>query len=225
MDSKGKALLGLVVACGAGLSVMGATVVTEHKPTLLQRLLSDDTHEIREAENEIITSRKRLIEDLKSMVGKSENRTRRQLSVRAAILILGEMRAVECVELLVQNIEFPYVREPDSEPRPGPPVGAGTIGVGLKAVERSYPAVQSLVKIGEPCIDEIMKKLSVTNNVAELNACLAVLVGLRDRPYVIGMLERAVEEETDPKHVERLQRAINELMREDDENRKAGGSG
>ena len=183
------------------------------KTSTLERLLSNDVNVIEKAKNELITTRKDLIERLIKIVNQKENRIKREASVRAAIIVLGEMRAVEAIELLVDNIGFPYVREPYSEPRPGPLAGSGTIGRGLSGIQKTYPGVGALIKIGEPCLRHVIDKLSSTGGVSEQQACLGVLVGLRQRDFVVDMLKEAANKETDTKKKDRLQSSLDLLKR------------
>jgi hypothetical protein len=196
----------------ASLLSVGALPATK-KISTLERLLSNDVNVIEEAKDELIATRRNLIEGLIKIVNQKENRIKREASVRAAIIVLGEMRAVEAVELLVDNIGFPYVMEPWSEPRPGPPAGMGTIGLGLSRIQKTYPAVGALVKIGEPCLNAVINKIASTENVNEQKACLGVLINLKPRNSVICMLEDAANKETDTKKKDRLQHSLDMLKR------------
>ncbi len=202
--------LALILLCVGSLLAVGG-YREEKQTTAVERLLSKDGQEIYEAQNELLTARKDLIARLINIVKNNENRLKRQASVRAAMFILGEMRAVEAIGVLAEHIGFPYIREPGGEPRPGPPVGMGTIRRGLKGTQKTYPAVEALVKIGEPCLDDVITKLSSTDHVLEEKACLGVLVGLRQRDSVIEMLKDAMKKKTDTKKKDRLQRGLDLL--------------
>jgi len=180
----------------------------EKQTTSVERLLSKDGQEIYEAQNELLTARKDLIARLINIVKNNENRLKRQASVRAAMFILGEMRAVEAIEALVEHIGFPFVYE-------GEPmivdIEGGMIHRGLKGIGKTYPAVSALIKIGEPCLGDVITKLSSTDHLLEEKACLGVLVGLRQRDSVIEMLKDAIKKKTDSKKKDRLQRGLDLL--------------
>lgn len=181
------------------------------KTSTLERLLSNDVNVIEEAKDELIATRKYLIDGLIKIVNQKENRIKREASVRTAIIVLGEMRAVEAVQVLVDNIGFPYVMEPWSEPMPGPPAGMGTIVPGLNGIQKTYPAVGSLVMIGEPCLDAVINKMASTENVNEQKACLGVLIGLRQRDFMIEMLNDKINKEKDSEKRDRLKNCLNIL--------------
>lgn len=201
------ALASLFVASLPSVGTVSGTKET----SALKRLLSNDFNEIKEAQDEIVTSRKNLISGLINIVEQKENRIKKESSVRAAIFILGEMRAVEAVQVLVGHIGFPHVTEQWREPTPGPPAGMGTIRSGLSGIQKTYPAVGALIKIGEPCLGHVIDKLSSTDNISEQKACLGVLVGLRQRDSVIHMLKDAINKETDTKKKDRLQSSLDLL--------------
>jgi len=182
----------------------------EEKPTPVERLLSKDGKEIYEAQNELFTARKDLIGQLINIVKDKQNRLRRRASVRAAMFILGEMRAVEAVQVLVDHIGFPQVYEYTGESIPVDAEG-GMLHRGIKGFQKTYPAVKALIKIGEPCFSDLISKLSSTDHMTEKKACLGVLVGLRQRDSVIEMLKDAIKKETDTQKKDRLQSSLDLL--------------
>jgi len=180
------------------------------KLTPIERLLSKDGQEIYQAQNELITSRKDLITQLIDIIKEKENRIKNQASVRAAMFILGEMRAVEAVQVLVDHIGFPQVYEYTGESIPVDAEG-GMLHRGIKGFQKTYPAVKALIKIGEPCFSDLISKLSSTDHMTEKKACLGVLVGLRQRDSVIEMLKDAINKETDTQKKDRLQSSLDLL--------------
>lgn len=212
--------LALVLLCVGGMLVINACrkqkkVIEppqreKHKPNNVEGLLSKDGEVIHEVQNELLAARKHLITRLIGIIKEKENRTKNQASVHAAILILGEIRALEAIEALVEYIGFPRLYETE----------AGIISVqggsmldrGLKGIGNTYPAVQALINIGEPCLDNVIDKLSLTDHLAERTPCLAVLVGLRQRHSVIDMLKEAMNKEGDTKKRDRLQSSLDLLI-------------
>jgi hypothetical protein len=179
----------------------------------LEGLLSEDATTIKEAQDKLVAERKALISQLMSVIGEKENRQRRQASVEAAMYVLGEMRAVEAVEVLAEHIGFPYVQEAPDEPY-AIMGGMGRTGRGWRGMERASRAVPALIKIGEPCLDKVTDELSETGNINKQWACLAVLVRLKGgEPSVVAMLKDRIEKQTDPKKKEGLQRGLELLVR------------
>jgi len=183
----------------------------ETKPTPIERLLSKDGQEIYAARNELLAAKKDLIAKLIDIIKEKENLLNNQPSVRAAIFILGEMRAVEAIDVLVDQIGFPRIYEGE----------AGIVGLeggtmfhrGLKNIGKVYPAAGALIKIGEPCLDAVVTKLASTVGIFEPKACLGVLVGLRGRDSTAEMLKAAIERETDAKKKERLESSLDMLAK------------
>lgn len=199
----------ILLFCVVCLLTIGAAQ-EDRKPTIIDRLLSKDNIEVYEAQNELIAARKDLIAQLITIIKDKENLTRKKASVRAAIFLLGEMRATEAIETLVEHISYPFVYE--ERALIVQEIHGGMISRGLKDMGRTYPAVRALIKIGEPCISSIITKLALTENVSEEKACLGVLVGLRQRDFVIGMLKETISKETDSKK-RRLQSSLDLLSR------------
>ncbi len=201
--------LALILLCVGSLLAVGGCR-EEKQATAVERLLSKDGQEINEVQNELLTARKDLIARLINIVDEKENRLTRRASVRATIFILGEMRAVEAVQVLVDHIGFPQVYEYTGESIPVDAEG-GMLHRGIKGFQKTYPAVKALIKIGEPCLSDLISKLSSTDHMTEEKACLGVLVSLRQRDSVIEMLKDAIKKETDTKKKDRLQRGLDLL--------------
>ncbi|MHC4646344.1 MAG: hypothetical protein ACYTBJ_12660 [Planctomycetota bacterium] len=206
--------LAAITACAVGVFLMGAGVekaLKEEKLPAIERLLVDDSQTIKQAQDELVAARKELISRLVDIIGKVENRVKKRASVRAAMYVLGEMRAVEGIDVLVEHIAFPWVREPWPEWYPGPGVSGGTWQKGLKGIGKIFPAVDALIKIGEPCLGRVMQKLVSTDRMLEEDACLGVLVGLREKMVVEQMLKEGAEKEPDPSKKKRFVRSLQTL--------------
>jgi hypothetical protein len=93
------------------------------------------------------------------------------------------------VEALVSNIGFPVVSR-ESDPDVPRHVGMGDFG-------KPLPAVDALIKIGEPCLIRIIKKIGEADHVTEHKACLRVLLALQGRETTEAMMKDALEKETD----------------------------
>lgn len=203
MVSYSKVVLVSLCTCG----VLVATGCKRHKEVSApERLLHKDGAEVKQARDELVAARKVLVGDLVAIIKEKKNRLRKRASVEAAMFVLGEMRAVEAVEVLVDHIGFPYVHEGGGY---APlEVEGGMWHKGLKGIGRIYAAAQALIKIGEPCIESIMNKLSVTEGMNERLACFGVLVDLKGEATGQSMLKDAIEGETESKKKERLQRSL-----------------
>jgi len=174
--------------------------------TAVQRLMSKDGEILFPARDELVAARKQLIGELIAIIEEKENRIGKQASVRAAMYVLGEMRAVEAIDVLVEYIGFPRVMGV------GEPVvtdvSASMLSHNLKDTREIYPAVDALIKIGEPCLDTVVAKLG---SPVSIRACLAVLVGLRGRDFTVETLTAAIEKESDAKKKVRLEASLKVL--------------
>ena len=172
----------------------------------VERLMSSDGEVLFPARDELIAARKELIDQLIAIISEKENRIGKPASVRAAMYVLGEMRAVEAIDVLIEYMGFPRIFE---EGQLAPiSVDGGTMGRSLKATRRIYPGVDALIKIGEPCVDPVVGKLGSSVN---MRACLGVLVGLRGRDWTIETLTTAMEKETDAEKKRWLKRSLDVL--------------
>ncbi len=172
------------------------------KEPAVKRLLSKDASTREEAQQELLAARTDLISQLISIVDSEENHQTRRESVRATMFILGEMRATEAVSVLVKYIAF--ADEPTVLTATPHRLGSGPLS--------QVPAVEALVKIGEPCLKAIIGKLATTYNVREQAACIRVLIELRERDAASAMLADAIAKEQDTKKRERLHSSRGRLL-------------
>ena len=195
-------ILGIVFA-GSAATLLAAespkpskTVETE----TVRLLLSKNYRTQEKAKKQIFEERKKMTSELTAIIADPENHAYRRESVRKAMSCLGELRAVEGIEVLVTYIGFPSVHHPDAGEYPGPPGGGrnkpplkGSPGES-KWLAWKFPAIPALINIGEPCIDAVIGKLSTTDNILEHRLCTAVLKELEQHPSVREKLERAIKE-------------------------------
>jgi hypothetical protein len=171
------------------LIIFSSTASAGDLKELAEGLLSEKV-EIREhARKELLTNLMEAKGVLIQIVSNVENQRRKEDSVSQAIFILGEMRSVEAIEALVSNIGFPVVSR-ESDPDVPRHVGMGDFG-------KPLPAVDALIKIGEPCLIRIIKKIGEADHVTEHKACLRVLLALKGRETTEAMMKDALEKETD----------------------------
>lgn len=186
-------ILGIVFA-GSAATLLAAESTRPMKTVRDKtvRMLLSDFKTQEKAKKQILEERKKTISELTAIVADPENHVYRSESVRKAMSCLGELRALEGIEVLVTYIGFPWVHHPDAGEYPGPAVG-GRNSPG-HPIERLLPAIPALINIGEPCIDAVIRKLCTTDNVLEHKACVAVLKNLEQHPSVREKLERAIKQ-------------------------------
>ncbi len=177
--------------------------IGQPKEPAIKRLLSNDASTREEAKQELLTARTDLISQLISIVDSEQNHQTRRESVRATMFILGEMRAMQAVSVLVKYVAFADERTVRT---------AWTDRLGSRPLSQ-MPAVQALVKIGEPCLKAIISKLATTYDVREQAACIRVLIKLRERDAASAMLVEAAAKEQNTKKRERLHNSLDMLLR------------
>ena len=196
--------LGLILLC-AGVQLLVGGCRKQKEAAAVRKLLSKDMEQIAEGRDYLLaagrtkSSTARLI----NLIEDKENRTENQNGVEVTMFILGEMKAEEAVPVLVEHIGYPHYCTPGEGPAGGAPgFGYGQMVRRLSEYQRIFPAVEALTKIGEPCLDEVASGLRATKSIDGAKPYLAVLVGLKGRDSVVGMLENAVEEEADSRREE-----------------------
>ncbi len=173
--------------CG-GLSLFAQAQEAAPRQPAVERLASEDLAAIEEAERELLAARAKLVAELLGIVRKHVQDRQKEPSAKAAMRILGEMRAAEAAEVLASYVGFPQVA----------PYDPGGLGPGRGGFRRFWPAAQALVEIGQPCVAHTMAKLHETGDIIEQRACLAVLVKLGQADAVKAMLTEAMNEERNP---------------------------
>jgi hypothetical protein len=210
-----KTLVLALLCLGIALCATPGQPQKEQPP--VARLLSDDYNTIEQAKRELFADRAHLISQLVSIVDDEQNLRTKTYSVEAAMLALGDMRAIKAIPVLVAHIGFPDIVPPGSTFSGDIMKSFGgfhrtmSFGHPYSGAPQVWPAVAALIKIGEPCLPQVITKLVNADNVFDINACLGVLLGLRDRPTIAAMLRDAMDKETDEIKKERLQHTINIL--------------
>ena len=195
----------LVCVCGGAVLLLGAARQDE-RPQVMERLLSKDPVQVNQARDELVLARRDLIGQLKRIIEDPNNRAYKSPSVEAAMFILGEMRAFEAVDVLVEHIAWPIVQKPD-EPRHPWEIRSRYMVTTLASF-RGFPSVDALVRIGEPSVDPVFRRLTAARGEFELKAYLSVLIWLRDREYILGRLNQLLLKAPDPEHRLMLEQAV-----------------
>jgi hypothetical protein len=177
----------------------------------VDKLRAGDWETRNAAESAILTTRKNTIDALLCLLQERGIAGRDTDSVRRAIYILGEMRATNASEDLVDAIVFPVVIAGNGRPKLVPQ-RMGSALLETKGEEK-YPAVEALVKIGEPCLPFVLRKIVNTKNDFELRACLRVLTELKGNAKAVETLEAELCSTDLPQSRESIQNAIRVLRK------------
>jgi hypothetical protein len=133
---------------------------------------------------EILTARTELVTELSQIVREFSNHaTGEKCPAHDAMRLLGDLRASEGIDVLVERIGFPFVRYPEAVdgPEPGGIIQLNTPGHYLQDY---LPAINALRSIGKACIFPVAKKWALSSSRIERNACEAVLCGLDNAPGI-----------------------------------------
>ncbi len=150
-----------------------------------------------EGGRELLQQRKELISSLINILKQGDKNAKgeKRSSLVAAINVLGEMRATEAVDILVDYIKFQAIDELIIFDRLTPP-------------SEIFPAVKALIQIGKPSFPPVLRALkeSTDEDVILLRwnsgwIILKVLGRKLGRTY----LEDALQSETDPKKRARIE--------------------
>jgi hypothetical protein len=147
-------------------------------------------------------------------------------AITRAIRLLGDLRAVEAVPVLLDLLPFSY--DPGSPPLPpeveleiksGGDLGGLRLPITVRKPRgnRPTPALDSLVKIGEPAVKPTLEFLRSPDwpwSPANIGVVYQIALFLREVEGKTGLarLEAAVLEETDPIAQNRLKKCIEGLV-------------
>jgi hypothetical protein len=167
-----------------------------------QRLLSKDREARLQARRELVEDRKALIAQLSSAIQEKAQQTSNEHVVRELMSVLGDIRATEAIDVLVRHIGYPRTAKIDDRTHDGI--------TGFSFMD-SGPAVDALVRIGEPCVDAVIWKIRTTKVREERVACVAVLRRLKS-PFMRQRLEKSKKTAT-----EKAEASLDEALRLYDE--------
>jgi len=188
--------------CAAACAIGAGESQPAAKPLPVEGLLSGDFRVQEETEKALLAWRAETIRRLIEIVDDPRIRFNKPDSVRRAIRLLGDMRAVEAAQVLVRNIDFGQVgrKDPDSDIVVDPISGPAVSGVPM---QHRYVAVRALLNIGEPVVPEVVDQAA--RRPVDLHACALVLCSLKGKETAIHMVEQAIEAQSDPKNKTRLE--------------------
>jgi len=213
----GLALVGAVLLAGAG------AIAPEPKTPAVRGFLSADPAERQQGQRELLEYRARVISELSAIVGAwGEDTVARMMdpvrgrepgiiqedSVRRAIFVLGEMRATQAVAVLTANLACPAAT-PDprqmgigdfaGSPKEVPEQVRHYRNIASHPLEKlNLPAVEAMLKIGEPCLGPLVEGLASNANTVKQGAWIRVLLDLRGHDGAAALLKDALTEEKDP---------------------------
>lgn len=136
--------------------------------SLIQRLAGSDQKQQSEAFETLIGLRSKRVSSLMQIVSDKERQEHDREAVRAAIGLLGDIRAAESVDLLVEMLPF------TAHDWPGRPMRD------LPSPWELAPAVEALIKIGKPAERAVMVAVSQ----GKLSDTSTMLAG-----YIVRMIE------------------------------------
>ena len=168
--------------------------------TPVEKIESADLVLQKEGLLEIVTDRKARIESLIAVLdsGDKDARGTERTSLNAAIIALGEHRAVEAIPSLLRYIVF-YT-------------GDGAFSVNrIVGRDKMYAAVKALAEIGNPAIPSVMKKLSESEDDIVLVNCAWVINEIVGRRFLMPYLQYALENEQDDNKKRRIKYLLDML--------------
>jgi len=221
--SRGHVLVGLALV-GAVLLAGARAIAPEPKTPAVRGLLSADPAEREQAQRELVEHRARVISELSDIVGAwGEDTVARMIdpvrgrepgiiqedSVRRAIFVLGQMRASEAGAILTANLACPAATpDPrqmvvphfvDGGPREVPIMVRHYRNIASRPIEDlNLPAVEAMLKIGDPCLDPLLEGLASNANTVKQGAWIRVLLDLRGHDGAAALLKDTLAEEKDP---------------------------
>lgn len=176
----------LAVAAVAGMSPPDEAVTEPARG-----LLSSDPALVAQARNEILSARKAQVAGFVEIVEDKNDHGYELPTVRAAIRILGEWRAVEAVDPLVGIIGYPEVRALGRPPSRNYLSAANAWPSPFWEEPPQASPAEALLRIGQPCVPSVLRKISQTDNYTELVQCMKVLYFLRGRDGAESVLKAA----------------------------------
>lgn len=136
--------------------------------------LRSERPESREAAaRSVLDDRRRLVADLQRIVRETVGDEARRGTARDAIVLLGQLRAVESAPLLVENLDFKVFYK--DVKRPQPP-------------EDLYPCVGALIEIGMPAIEPVLRRAGMSDDEDVLRNTAYVVKKILGRKLALALL-------------------------------------
>jgi hypothetical protein len=180
----------------------------------VELLITGETDEQWDAERRILKERRELVEALCQVVRDRGKHDTSSLAAAHAIRILGEFRAPEAIDALVDAIAFPLIVKRGERPR---------LPDGLpRDIATRHHAVMALLLIGEPSVDKLLWKLATSEEPLEVQLCQETLVRINKRherlhEQVQTALRQAIaaNKEGDHQNVQAVADLLSRITRQD----------
>ena len=155
-------------------------------------LKSKDKKERENTANLIRKNQKEMIQKLIEYAGEKVNPISGEYphhdSKHLSIILLGDLRAIEAMPVLIDNLEYENTEYFSTLQYRGMPTTAD-----------KYPAVESLIKIGLPAVDPVIKKMASYDKEGLIkNHCVVILNGILDVRLAREKLKISIDESKDP---------------------------
>jgi hypothetical protein len=156
--------------------------------------------EILQLKESTIKQRSELIAKLLEII---KNDKYKYTGTYTAIDILGQIRATEAVDILLDRADYSYgglTRIPIFTTDP-------------KELQQDYPSVKALINI-HPTPESVMKRLRDENNKVPYNCYIGILIGTEGPDVTRYLIEKAIEKESNSRRLAKLKTALSMLNKE-----------
>jgi len=178
---------------GKEVAQKSESVMDSNISKLLSQLQSDDKSVRDLAKHNIIIQRQQSIQSLQRIITDQSTRGDKQETVSIAISLLGELRADEAVQLLVDQLTFQHFRKH------------------LQSDEDLYPSVGALINIGLQSIQPLLHKVENTDDKTIHILSGYVIYKVLGMPYATMYVDKYKQQQIDPVKKRRLGLLINEI--------------
>jgi hypothetical protein len=181
------------------LTVLSSALIYESKShaqlangtsDVMRRFASDDQQVRSLARHDLSKERADLIKQLTAFIKDNAHSQRNFGKVKDVMGALGDIRATESMNVLLQHIGYPFTAEVDDS----------TDKVGITIfIDARLPATEALIAMGDQSVDPVIEKLSATDHPIETEACIIVLRHLRTRyirERIVLLAESGINEQT-----------------------------
>ena len=189
-----KAFLVMTVLTLTGISAAAYCGESPKRPELKQAagLTEADAARRWAAVQKIKGEHEKLVAELIFVVESSDKKLAVNSSAEFAVLLLGDLRAVDAVPVLIKNIEF---RGPGKTGEPTPAAG--------------YPCVHALAKIGGPAVTSIIERLGKPATENELKLFATVVRMVDGKELALARIDLALKDnEKYPPRKENLEKLL-----------------
>jgi len=175
----------------SSLGLVAAGTVRNFTMSDITKLESEDRRTREAAARELLQERGQLIKELQRIVKHYISDPQRKGTTKTAIILLGNLRAVECVPLLAENLTF-FVFYKDVK-RP-------------QTIEDRFPCVGALIEIGIPCLDPVLETVQNSDDETVIRSGAYVVSRIVGPELALALIHKRMEGEKDASRQKRLSR-------------------